>query len=75
MDSYGLDNCGYCWAVAEDGIIQHHKNCKLANLQALADKRLVLLKKIHEDDLVVDALSLAGLDYVLDELAEAIDAD
>ena len=47
MDSYGLDNCGYCWAVAEDGIIQHHKNCKIANLQALADKMLELLKRLE----------------------------
>ena len=45
MDSYGLDNCGYCWANAIDGRIQHHENCKIGNLQALADKRLVMLKE------------------------------
>jgi len=77
MDSYGLDNCGYCWAVAEDGIIQHHKNCKIANLQALADKRLELLKEIAE---VIELWDMGcpicgGWNHRKDcELAEAIDA-
>ena len=48
LDSYGLDNCGYCWAVAEDGIIPHHENCRLGNLQADADRRLELLKRVPE---------------------------
>ena len=77
MDSYGLDNCGYCWAVAEDGIIQHHKNCKIANLQALADKRLELLKEIAE---VIELWDMGcpicgGWNHRKDcELAGAIDA-
>ena len=61
MDSYGLDNCGYCWAVAEDGIIQHHKNCKLANLQALADKRLEELRQIK---ILIDNWSSSEADLI-----------
>ena len=47
MDSYGLDYCGYCWENAIDGLIQHHDNCKIGNAQALADKRLELLKRLE----------------------------
>ena len=81
MDSYGLDNCGYCWAVAEDGIIQHHKNCKIANLQALADKRLELLKRIEwrpdemNDYYCPVCYAAKEEDHYFDcELKEAIDA-
>ena len=49
LDSYGLENCGYCWANAIDGRIQHHENCKIGNLQADADRRLELLKNCRGD--------------------------
>ena len=82
MDSYGLENCGYCWANAIDGLIQHHENCKIGNLQALADKRLELLKEISEHHLTFGECLFCtmlefeeGHEHAPDcELAEAIDA-
>ena len=70
LDSYGLENCGECWANAIDGRIRHHENCRLGNLQADADRRLELLGRCAS---VIDVYSPNHplLEDIEKELADA----